>query len=85
MNAELTTSQQLGLAEHMLKGAVKGGFIGAGLWKVGELAAQVFPPAAVIVLPAAAVCAFAGATAGAAVSGAEYAMKTSLAGQAVQA
>lgn len=84
MNTALEKAQAVGLLDHMVKGAIRGGFIGVCTWQVAKTAAQLFPPSAPVLVPAALTLWAVGATAGAFVEGGAYVAKCTAKGVRVR-
>lgn len=78
-------AQALGLLDHMVKGAIRGGFAGVCTWQVAKVAAQWFPPSAPVLVPAAVTLWAVGATAGAVVEGGAYVARCTASGVRVRA
>ncbi|MCC5848947.1 MAG: hypothetical protein JJU29_12745 [Verrucomicrobia bacterium] len=68
-------SQKIGLAEHMLRGAIKGGLAGAIAWKVSVQVVKHLPETAPVVLPAAGLLWAVGASCGAMLGGGAYVVR----------
>jgi hypothetical protein len=84
MNKKLEKAQNLGLLEHMIRGGLKGGSIGAVVWKTANYVSALFPPSTPIVLPSAAMICAGSALVGATLEGSTYVMGSMMHGKAVR-